>query len=1727
MSSSSYLDSDHRSLRQVELCDTIDSFHAWKPFIRAYLSGKNLLDTINPDVLNEDEVKESESKLTGKEVRKQKNEAHAILFKSMNPSLFQLFEDESVYPLGDPLTLWKGILTHFQMDTLTNKNYLRTQLYQSKMKPHETVDVYVSRIQQLSRSLKSIDTKWQPDDAELNYFILNGLPDSYKPIKLIIENEKNLSKSELIKKLRQYQESELLSSNKPSSVNKNMKRSSFDEDGVSYYHQQSNRTPYMNKSYSSSNQSRNNRPPSQGNRTNGLRQCYTCNETSHMAFECPRNANIVKCSNCRYIGGHRTEECRKPTRQRNSNPSMNSTSQSSMMKNPSSSSIKNNYSMKNQVNHVQFNASESHLSKNMKRAYESDSDEDSTIAENYYHATVDDSSHSESIPSPSKPQVLVPYQFIFKHDRPLPQSSKLNQVSVSPSSSINTSNVHTEPQVVLSTLIDDESMKTQSSASTVDDDGDTEVTLVADSGTSVHTCNDSTLLSHMHEASTPLLIKDANGNVAQYTHKGTLQVKSVVNGEVKRIDINDVYYAPNCPVNLLSVACLARRGKRVVFYADDARIIRKKDSNVTMEFQRVNNIYVAKVKLAPRTNQHTNQSTQHALFNSDDHSNASVLVSLTQPTTHVKSTSESKSLSTFLQWHRRLGHASTSGMSKMLQSPYIVDMQLQGDTSVRSELPSCLTLCEACVLAKSHRKEFHSRNSHQQAMSILDRAHSDIFGPVEVASVHGHRYMLTITDERSRKSFVWPLQHKSEAPSLIIQWCDRVHTETTKKLVEFHSDNGTEFVNSTLKEYFTQHGILFTTTTVATPQHNGIAERLNRTLWESCKAMLSYGKLPRVLWKEAMLTANYIRNYRPTAVLKAIPPNSVWKKEVYLLRNVDTSVCLDKKHFECSLKHLRTFGCNVYVHVPEAQRKKLDNVSERGIFIGYSNDRVGYYHILVLRTRKLVRSRDVTFHEDSVTFAQEYANLINNGGVPVRNQVVSHVHVSHDDEADSQSDSDSDSESADHESDSDEPHSQLNDVNRRTIRVKMRLQNQVVHEDDVPLDAINQESNQVEQHDEAMPQVGGPHQGNMFGIINSTDPAIGVARFDKINTSNIISEGRALRSRHVNMINVTQPNQSNTIPLLSSVSPIDEAVPQTYNQAMKSHNHSYWKSAMDKEMQSLIIKQVFEMVDRPAGAHIMQARWVYALKPNPEAKSQADKNIYKGRIVVKGFTQKAGVDYFETFAPVARYKSFRLLFSLATSLDYELKHLDVPTAFLNADLEEDAYMEQPPGYSNGDSSKVWKLKKSLYGTKQAPHNWNKELDQTLVSAGLTRCKADTCIYVKRSKNGKMMLLGVFVDDLIPLYDKCDEDEWKMIQQILFNKYKIKEVSQDGFILGMRITRDRSNHLLKIDQEAYIDKMLQQFGMVDCKPNQLPTLTYKLSMKDSCQSAIASNNIELDHSALHDAIEEGKSSLNINQPYDANRTALYQQIVGSLNYASISTRPDITYAVHILSCHLKNPGPNHLTAAKVVLRYLKGTKDVGLIFNGEHSMMNPSNLFSLHIDAYSDSDWAGDVDDRHSTNGYVIQLNQSTISWRSKKQNRVALSSCEAEYYALCATMQEVMWFSQFLHELLSFDLRYQPHLHSPIRTILHVDNQAAIQLSKYDVHHDRTKHIPLRYHFVREEIKNNQVQVQYIPTQHQLADMFTKGLNKILFNNLRQKIMSGNSQLDLGISTSGCFNISF
>jgi hypothetical protein len=330
-----------------------------------------------------------------------------------------------------------------------------------------------------------------------------------------------------------------------------------------------------------------------------------------------------------------------------------------------------------------------------------------------------------------------------------------------------------------------------------------------------------------------------------------------------------------------------------------------------------------------------------------------------------------------------------------------------------------------------------------------------------------------------------------------------------------------------------------------------------------------------------------------------------------------------------------------------------------------------------------------------------------------------------------------------------------------------------------------------------------------------------------------------------------------------------------------------------------------------------------------------------------------------------------------------------------------------------------------------------------------------------------------------MVNKHDKPEWQLILNQLKLKYNINDSGNAELILGMRISRDRVTGTITLDQEIYINKLLKQFNLHDCNVAVTPTSTYVLSSND-CPT---------------------EEQIKLDNDY-SNFRQLYQQMVGSLNYASICTRPDITYAVNVLSRYLHNPGQQHMIACKRVFRYLKGTSKLGLILGGGNNKMTNNNNFPLI--GYSDSDWASDRDNRRSTSGYVIQFCDSTISWCSRRQSTIALSTCEAEYYAVSNMVTELIWIKQFMMELFSYDNELRK---SEIPLIGLVDNQSALAISNNDTNHSRSKHIDIRHHFIRSMIKSNELKLKYVSTVNQLADIFTKGLGKIIFNRLRNTIM--------------------
>jgi hypothetical protein len=552
----------------------------------------------------------------------------------------------------------------------------------------------------------------------------------------------------------------------------------------------------------------------------------------------------------------------------------------------------------------------------------------------------------------------------------------------------------------------------------------------------------------------------------------------------------------------------------------------------------------------------------------------------------------------------------------------------------------------------------------------------------------------------------------------------------------------------------------------------------------------------------------------------------------------------------------------------------------------------------------------------------------------------------------------------------------------------------------------------------------------------------------------------------------------------SKLSTITSVIPEprTHKQAKKSLHWSQWDAAMKKEMKSQDEHFTWQLVPAstlPIGKIPIDSRWVLKVKYG----SSGEVLKFKARVVAKGFQQVEFEDYFDTFAPTVKMKSIKLLLALVTEQDLELKQIDYVTAFLNADMMETVYMEQPPGFviapSNGSTEYkdrlVCKLIKSLYGTKQAPRNWNQKLHKFLLSIGFTNLISDSCVYVKVSRTGRPIIISLYVDDKLIAYHNQDELEWQQLKSAIKHKFSIEDLGDCQWVLQMSIIRDRVNRTTSLSQYQYIKKKLLEFEPVTGK------LT---STKNPCKYEHLTPTGPVDSNT-------GNSPMIVTPSSEHHQQ--YREIVGSLLYAATNTRIDIAYITNQLARYVNNPQPHHREAAIHVLRYLTGTADYALKFTSTGNTQTNTNtsVYNVVISAFSDSDWAGCPESRRSTTGYLLFVNGMLIHWCSTRQKTVATSSTEAEYMALSDTAKEIKWFNSWLTEV-SILVPNKLALTPP--ATINVDNSAAISLTAEGAKHARTKHIDVRYHFVKEAVVAGTLVVKWIPTDQQLADLLTKRL---------------------------------
>ncbi|GJZ97609.1 retrovirus-related pol polyprotein from transposon TNT 1-94 [Tanacetum coccineum] len=608
-----------------------------------------------------------------------------------------------------------------------------------------------------------------------------------------------------------------------------------------------------------------------------------------------------------------------------------------------------------------------------------------------------------------------------------------------------------------------------------------------------------------------------------------------------------------------------------------------------------------------------------------------------------------------ITWHQKLGHMSEQGMKILVERKLI-----PGITKVS------LPFCEYCVISKQHRLKFKASNS--RSVSVLELVHSDVW-QAPVQSLGGAKYFVSFIDDYSRRCWVYPIKKKSDVFEVFKVYKARVELDSGKKIKCLRTDNGGEYTGDEFDTFCRQEGIKRQFTTAYTPQQNGVAERMNRTLLERARAMLATASLGKSFWAEAVNTACYVINRSPSTAVELKTPMEMWTG-----KPVDYS-------------DLHIFGSPVYVMYNTQETTKLDPKSRKCLFLGYA-DGVKGYRLWDPTAHKVVVSRDVVFMEDKV---QE------------------------NEEGDS--------------------------TTRETATIQMEKEFQ-----------SNDSSEAVPQHE-----------------VNETTES----QAPTTRTSDRERRRPGWQSDYVMESNVAYC-------LLT-----EEGEPSTLQEALNNPDASFWKEAMQEEIEALHKNKTWELVPLPGGRKPIGNKWVYKIKRNGD--DQVER--YRARLVVKGYAQKEGIDFNEIFSPVVRMTTVRVVLAMCATYDLHLEQLDVKTAFLHGNLEEEIYMLQPEGFKQkGKENLVCRLKKFLYGLKQAPRCWYKRFDSFIIGLGYNRLHADPCAYFKRFGNNDFVILLLYVDDM--LVAGPNKYRISKLKAQLAREFEMKDLGPANKILGMQIHRDR-------------------------------------------------------------------------------------------------------------------------------------------------------------------------------------------------------------------------------------------------------------------------------------------------------------------------------------------------
>ena len=979
--------------------------------------------------------------------------------------------------------------------------------------------------------------------------------------------------------------------------------------------------------------------------------------------------------------------------------------------------------------------------------------------------------------------------------------------------------------------------------------------------------------------------------------------------------------------------------------------------------------------------------------------------------------------------HRRLGHPSRDVMSQTRKNTKGFPDKLH--------IPSTTPVCPGCAQGKMPASAHPP--SETRAKAPFERIHSDLKS-FPVVSYHKYKYFVSFIDDYTSYAWIVCLREKSAAILALKQFMAYVKNQHNANIKEWMSDAGGEYKSDAFLKTLKDAGIKILQSAPHTPQQNGRAERFMRTVMDKAQAMRLEACIPQSWWEFAVLHALHCYNRTPLRRHKWQTPYTVLHGEAP------------------DISHLRVFGCGAYVHIPKETRiNALSPKSELMVYLGHTEG-IKASTFMRMSNNTLFTSTTALFDE---TIFPKCPNERIRGTTRV-NEPRAHQPPIDATEDTTPGDLDTqppapikgeapEPDGASEAPDDEEPTEQLTPPPapepvplRRSDRLrKIPTRPGNVYGDSRHPTSIEKDVRKVRTWRQMTDnQPGSSGSGQSSGQHNNADPPS--APSDPLPTTEEDEIEDLLRLAKEGGVKYLDQLLAKAVPPTDLESPDTANIREwTFRDILKMPNTTQkeWKQACREELESLRRRKVFELVDPPKGRKVIRNRWVFDLKTDGRKKA---------RLVAKGFSQVEGVDYDEIFSPVVRFETVRMMVALAALKNWHITGLDVKTAFLYGELDEELYMEQPEGFKiKGQERKVMRLKRAIYGLKQAALAWWKALDKSMDALGLTRLQSDSGLFVNKAKT---IVAIVYVDDV--LFLGADKPKLLRLKEQFMKAWECRDLGDAQEFLRMRIKRKDGK--IYLDQTAYLQKVLQRFELQNAKsvPTPLP--------------------------------EGYNPSPNTSQANPALRSK-FQQVIGSLLYIMLGTRPDIAFAVTKLSQHAANPSEDHLNRALYICRYLLGSADYSLVFDG------PSNGGLM---AYADSDWASDPTTRKSTTGYMIKLAGAIFSWNSRAQKTVALSSTEAEYMSLSDTSRQLIWVKSLMSEL-GIELAPIP---------LFGDNQGSIFLASNPVQEKRIKHIDLRYHFIRDVIKTKQVELFFVEGTQNTADLFTKNLGRIKFLKFREQL---------------------